>query len=292
MAASPQSDTKNIRYVRHIGSPYSGRLAAILGRCPGFLRTFVIEAGGIGGLLGRIVWSAIRHPTGYWSSVFDEMYQSLRRSFVALTVSIFGFMMFTSLLAVIFFKMLGAEQLFGPMMMLQSMRSWMLWVDSMVVAGVIGAALTSDLGARKVREELEAMEVMGIDPVRELAVPRIVSITLTTTMISVPSMLVSNLAILMGAEYVAHLSAADFYSNVYSNVGITDVFSVIVYCTIVGLLIGSICCYKGFEAAGGAIGLGRAVNQGVVISFVAIWILLLVYQAIAMGLFPEAGEFR
>jgi phospholipid/cholesterol/gamma-HCH transport system permease protein len=63
-------------------------------------------------------------------------------------------------------------------------------------------------------------------------------------------------------------------------------------CFLSGLLIGTVCCYKGLNAAGGAIGLGRAVNQAVVISFVALFVMQLGYNAIVLGLFPGLGEFR
>src|SRR3546814_2757963 len=77
----------------------------------------------------------------------------------------------------------------------------------MVVAGVIGTALTADVGARKVREEIDAMMVMGIDPVRDLAVPRVLSITFITTLLAVPSLLVTILSMQIGATYVAGMPA-------------------------------------------------------------------------------------
>src|SRR3546814_6704442 len=143
----------------------------------------------------------------------------------------------------------------------------------MGVAGVIGTALTADVGARKVREEIDAMMVMGLDPVRDLAAPRVLSITFITTLLAVPSLLVTILSMQIGAKYVAGMPASHFHSNLFSNLAPVDILSVMVNSVLIGLLIGTICCYKGFTASGGAIGLGRSVNQAVALSFVSVWIL-------------------
>jgi len=243
-------------------------------------------------LLAKILKSAVLHPRGYWGAVADDMFLTLKQASLPIAAAIFGFLIFMSILTVQFFAMAGATQLFGPLLLLQAMRTFTMWIVSMVVAGVIGSALTADIGARKVREEIDAMEVMGIDPIRDLAVPRVVSVTLLTTLLSVPALLVTVLSMQVGAQYVAQQSSADFMSNLFSNVSPIQVVAVVINCFLVGLLIGVVCCYKGLNASGGAIGLGRAVNQAVVISFVGVWVLQLAFNAILLGLFPNLGNFR
>lgn len=287
-----ESGTDSMGYVPDLGGPYSGRMSKVVGYTPKFLRGFIIEAGGMARLLGNILSSASRRPIGYWGAVVDDMAMTIKRSWLPVSMGIFGFLMFASILTVQFVSMVGAEQLFGPVLFLQTTRSFTVWVDAIVVAGVIGAALTADLGARKVREELDAMEVMGVDPVRDIAVPRVISITLITTLLSVPSLIVTVLSMQLGAQYVVHMPAADFYQTLFANATATDLVAVVINSFLVGLLIGTVCCYKGFAAAGGATGLGRAVNQAVVIAFVSVWIMQLAYQALILGLFPNLGQFR
>jgi phospholipid/cholesterol/gamma-HCH transport system permease protein len=259
---------------------------------PPKVRGPVVEAGGMVDLLVKIVKSAVMHPRGYWIDVADDMYQTLKQASLPIAAAIFGFLIFMSILTVQFFAMAGATQLFGPLLLLQAMRTFTMWIVSMVVAGVIGSALTADIGARKVREEIDAMEVMGVDPIRDLAVPRVVSLTLLTTLISVPSIIVTIVSMQVGANYVAGQSGADFHSNLFANVSPVQVLAVVANCFLVGLLIGTICCYKGLNASGGAIGLGRAVNQAVVLSFVGVWVLQLAFNALLLGLFPNLGNFR
>lgn len=272
--------------------PYDNPLSNSLRWLPPKVRRPVVEAGGMVDLLVKIVKSAVLHPRGYWGDVADDMYQTLKQASLPIAAAIFGFLIFMSILTVQFFAMAGATQLFGPLLLLQAMRTFTMWIVSMVVAGVIGSALTADIGARKVREEIDAMEVMGVDPIRDLAVPRVVSLTLLTTLISVPSIIVTIISMQVGANYVAGQSSADFHSNLFANVSPVQVLAVVANCFLVGLLIGTICCYKGLHASGGAIGLGRAVNQAVVLSFVGVWVLQLAFNALLLGLFPNLGNFR
>jgi phospholipid/cholesterol/gamma-HCH transport system permease protein len=283
---APAEDT------RSAAGPYSSTLSKAVGFTPNFVRGFVIEAGGMMELLAKITWSAVRHPVGYWGAVRDDMYRTLKQSWLAITLALAGFLVFISVDVVIFFNMVGATKLYGPVLLAESLRAFTMWIDAMVVAGVVGASLTADVGARKVREELDAMQVMGIDPVRELGVPRVVSITLFTSLLSIPSLLVTMVSMQFGANFTAHMSAAAFYSNLFEDVRPISIYALIVGNVLVGLLIGSICCYKGFTASGGAVGLGRAVNQAVVISFVAVWVEQLAFVALLLGLFPELGTYK
>ncbi|WP_460847759.1 ABC transporter permease [Nocardioides ultimimeridianus] len=280
------------RRVRRPVGPYDGTLNGVLAKVPLRLRRPIQEAGGMVDLLLQILKSAITKPVGYWGAVADDMFGTMRTASAPIGAAIFGFLIFMSILTVQFFQMAGATQLFGPLLFLQAIRTFTMWIVSMVVAGVIGSALTADLGARRVREEIDAMEVMGVDPIRDLALPRVVSITLITTLLSVPALLVTMLSMQLGGLYVAHQPAAHFQSNLFANVSPVQILAVVVNCFLVGILIGTICCYKGFTASGGAIGLGRAVNQAVVLSFIAVWVLQLAFNALLLGLFPDLGNFR
>ena len=271
---------------------YAGAMPALVGAVPAPIRGPLIEAGGMARLFGKISVSAVRQPRGYWGNVLDDMHRTIKQAWLPVSAAIFGFLMFVSILTVIFFDMSGAVPLFPPMLFLHAVRTFTIWVVSMVVAGVIGAAATADIGARKVREELDAMQVMGIDPVRELALPKVISITFVTTLLTMPSLFVTGFSMQLGARYVAHVPSAEFYHNLFDNLDPKDVLGLVINGFLVGLLIAVVCCYKGLNAGGGAIGLGRAVNQAVVTSFVGIWILELGYQALLLGLFPELGSFR
>jgi phospholipid/cholesterol/gamma-HCH transport system permease protein len=259
---------------------------------PASVRGVVTEAGGMSRLLGTVLWSAIRHPKGYWNDVVEEMFFTIQRSWLSITVALSGFLLMLSVPSSQFLQLAGVGELYGPILLVQSTRTFTVWVAALLVAGVIGAAMTAELGSRKVREELDAMSVMGIDPIRTLVVPRVVSVTLVTTLLAIPAELITVLTSQLSAKIIGGLTAADFYQFQWLTLSPIEVLSMIGNCFLAGLLIGTVCCYKGVTAAGGAIGLGKAVNQAVVISFVALFIMQLGYNALILGLFPGLGEFR
>jgi phospholipid/cholesterol/gamma-HCH transport system permease protein len=274
------------------GGPFSGQLNTAVSYIPKPARSVIGEAGGMAHLLVTVLWSAIRHPRGYWSDVVDEMHYTIKRSWISITAALFGFLLALSVPSMQFVQLAGVGELYGPLLLTQSTRTFTVWVATLLVAGVIGAAITAELGSRKVREELDAMQVMGIDPIRTLVVPRVVSVALITTLLSIPAELITILSSQFSSWYIGGIQPAEFYSFLWLNMSTTEVVAMVVNCLLAGLLIGSVCCYKGLSAAGGAMGLGKAVNQAVVISFVALFVMQLGYNALILGVFPGLGAFR
>lgn len=280
------------RPARRRSGPYSGPVSRAVGFVPGPIVRVVAEAGGMTALLVQIVWSIVRKPYGFWHAVLDDLYVTLRRAAFPMAAAIFGFLLFFSLVVVIFFNQAGAVSLGSALLFMYGFRAFTIFVVATVVAGVAGTALTADLGSRKIREELEAMEVMGVDPIRELVVPRAISVTLLTTLVVLPGLLVTAIGLQFGASYYGHLSAAEFYHTLFSSLATVELISVLLNCFLLGLLIATVCCYKGLTAVGGPIGLGRAVNHAVVICYLSLFVFQLGYNAVFLGLFPEVGSLR
>jgi phospholipid/cholesterol/gamma-HCH transport system permease protein len=239
------------------GGPYDSPLSRGAAYLPSKVTAVLVEAGGISQLIVTVLWDAIRHPRGYWADTVEEMSFTVKRSYIAIVLALAGFLLMLSVPSQKFLNLAGVDELYGPLLLVQSTRTFTVWVATLLVAGVVGASMTAELGSRKVREELDAMEVMGIDPIRTLVLPRMVSVTIVTTLLAIPAELITIGSTIFSAQFI-----------------------------------GGICCYKGINAAGGAIGLGRAVNQAVVISFVSLFVMQLGYNALVLGFFPGLGEFR
>lgn len=272
--------------------PYSLRTARLLGYLPRSLRNAVVEAGGIAELLASVVISAVKRPTGYWRAVLIDSYASLRRASLPATLAIGGFLIFVAVMVITNLRVVGAESMYPPMVTQFAAQTFTIWINSIVVTGVIGAGITADIGARKVREEIDAMEIMGVDPLRELIIPKVFSVAFIMTLWSVPSLFVTMIFAEVGGLYVGKIGPAYFFYDIFRSFSAIDIFALVVNSLLVGLLIGTVCCYKGIVAAGGAIGLGKAVNQAVVVSFVSVWVLQLAYQSLLLRLFPDMGAYR
>ena len=83
----------------------------------------------------------------------------------------------------------GALDRLGGFFVLASIREFAPFVTAIVLAGVAGTAITADLGARKIREELDALQVLGVDPVKNLVVPRFLALMLVTGLFDIYAIL-------------------------------------------------------------------------------------------------------
>lgn len=250
------------------------------------------EVGEMCQLLAQVVRSVVREPRGFWGDVRDQMWDTLRLCFVpmAFACTAFGFGA-PGLQAGNIYILFGIPERLGSFFVMASVREFAPWINAMVVAGVVGTAITADLGARRTREEIDAMEVLGIDPVRTLILPRIIAVTLMTGLMDLLALVFGVLGGYLAALQLGASSAA-FQDNFFANATTVDLLGSVAKTTVFGLVIAVVCCYKGFNASGGPAGVGRAVNQAVVISFASIWTINFIFTTILLGLAPQIQVYR
>ena len=175
--------------------------------------------------------------------------------------------------------------------MLASIREFAPLVDAMIVAGVAGTAITADLGARKIREELDALQVLGVDPVKNLVVPRFLALMLVTGLLDIYALIFGIFGGVL-AELVYHAPLGPFLATFFTNASVTDLWGSVVKTTMFGAIIAIVCCYKGMTASGGAAGVGRAVNQAVVIAFLGILAFNYVFTQTLLATHPEISVIK
>jgi phospholipid/cholesterol/gamma-HCH transport system permease protein len=180
----------------------------------------------------------------------------------------------------------------GAFAIMASVRELATWINGMVVAGVAGTAICSDLGARKIRDELDALAVLGTDLVKTLIVPRFLALGIMTVVFNYWNTLISIIGQMVADMTVWHETAAGFVSTFSSNFTIAEVVFNGLKVLSFGFIIAIVCCYKGMNAKGGAAGVGRAVNQAVVISFCAIYIYNYLINSLLLGAFPGTAVLR
>ncbi|MCQ4080821.1 ABC transporter permease [Streptomyces sp. RB6PN25] len=254
---------------------------------PASVRKPVLEVGHMCQLLGQVVYSAVRSPKGYWGDTLEEMYSLLKLCFWPGMLSMAGFGFLICVMGVGLLTLLGADNRMGAFWVMADIREIAAFMVGMVVAGVIGTSITSDLGARKVREELDALKVLGMDPIRMLVIPRVIA---TAVMCALLNCLTSFVGVLLGLLAVRALgdtTNAAYIDSMSHNLYAADVWGAELKTLLAGLLIGVICSYKGLHAGGGPEGVGRAVNQAVVTCFAMVWVLNFFFNAIAQGLNPN-----
>jgi phospholipid/cholesterol/gamma-HCH transport system permease protein len=251
------------------------------------------QAGEMTWLFGVVMKGAVRRPRGYWGDVRDQMYSILRLCWVPMVISTFAFGFGApGLQALNFFALFGTPERLGSFFIMASVREFAPWINAMVVAGVVGTAITADLGARRIREELDALEVLGVDPVRTLVLPRVVALFLMTGLLDIVALIFGSLGGFVAAVRVGGATQSAFIDTFFDNATTPDLWGSVVKTALFGLIIGVVCCYKGMRAEGGPAGVGRAVNQAVVVSFAGIWIFNYVFTTILLALNPGMQVFK
>ncbi|OBG98808.1 ABC transporter permease [Mycobacterium sp. E3251] len=144
-------------------------------------------------------------------------------------------------------------------------------VTVMVVAGAGGTAICADLGARTIREEIDALEVLGIDPIHRLVVPRVVASTIVAVLLNGLVVAVGLAGAYVFSVYVQNVSSGGYVSTLTALTGLPEVVIAIIKAATFGLIAGLVGCYRGLIVRGGSKGLGTAVNETVVLCFIALF---------------------
>src|SRR5271170_2501226 len=221
-------------------------------------------------LTGRTLASALRPPYPYGGELVSQFLFTLQLVWLPLLISIVTISYGApGIQAANFLNLIGAVDRLGGFFVLAAIREIGPFITAVVVAGVAGTAITADLGARKVREELDALQVLGVDPVKNLVVPRFLSLMLVTGLFNIYAVLFGLFGGLL-AEIESGGSLGPFWATLFEGSSTTDLWGSELKAMMFGAIIAIVCCYKGMTASGGAEGVGKAVNEAVVISFLGI----------------------
>ncbi|WP_067970865.1 MlaE family ABC transporter permease [Mycolicibacter icosiumassiliensis] len=141
----------------------------------------------------------------------------------------------------------------------------------LVVAGVGSTAICADLGARTIREEIDALEVMGIDPIRRLVVPRVLAATLIAGLLNSLVIIVGLVGGFVFSVYLQDISGGAYLSTLTLVTGLPEVLIALAKAISFGVIAGLVGCYRGLTVSGGAKGIGIAVNETVVLCVLALF---------------------
>jgi phospholipid/cholesterol/gamma-HCH transport system permease protein len=184
---------------------------------------------------------------------------------------------------------LGAQSFAGATAVLAVVREAAPIAAALIIAGAAGSAICSDMGSRKIREEIDAMEVLGVNPIARLVVPRVLATIFVAIMIN-------GLVIAAGigggyffTVIIQHNSAGAYLSSFTALATLPDLYISMVKAAMFGWLAAIVGAYKGLNAGGGPSGVGRAVNESVIIAFMLLFFLNTIITAIYFQVVPPPG---
>lgn len=168
----------------------------------------------------------------------------------------------------------GTQEAIGAIVGLSMVRELGPMMTSLLVAGRIGSAMAAEVGAMKVYEEIDALRTLEINPVRYLAMPRLIA-----CVFAVPALVIfADLIGIVGGGVVAAVNPkinvpfSVYYDNLVRSLDYKEVLKGLFKAFVFGGIIAQVGCYIGFKTSGGARGIGESTTRSVVVSFVLIMI--------------------
>lgn len=243
-------------------------------------------------LTGKTIRSALRPPYPYGEEFVAQFLFALKVCWFPLLISTvaFGFGA-PGIQAANILSLIGALDRLGGFFVLASIREFAPFVTAIIMAGVAGTAITADLGARKVREELDALEVLGVDTVKNLVVPRFLALMLLTGLFDIFALIFGIVGGVVTTLFY-HAPLTGFWATLLTSSSVTDLWGSVLKTTLFGAIIAIVCCYKGMTASGGAEGVGRAVNQAVVIALLGVFAFNYVFTQTLLATHPSLAVFK
>ncbi|OHU33021.1 MlaE family ABC transporter permease [Mycobacteroides chelonae] len=183
----------------------------------------------------------------------------------------------------------GATSLAGAASGLAVIRQAASLVAAVLMASAVGSAIAADLGSRMMREEIDAMEVMGVSAIRRLVAPRFAAAVLVGVMLTGVTCFVGFLASYLFNVYVQNGASGSFVAtfSAFANTG--DMIVALLKAVVFGAIVAIVACQKGLSTKGGPIGVANSVNAAVVEAILILMIVNVVISQLYIMLFPRTG---
>ncbi|MDD5153932.1 MAG: ABC transporter permease [Thermodesulfobacteriota bacterium] len=219
-------------------------------------------------LISALSWAFI--PPLRIRNIFKQMeFIGVKSIFIVILTGLFtgGVLALQSYYA---FRKFGGESLLGATVALSMTRELGPVLTALMVTGRAGSAIAAELGTMRVTEQIDALAVMAINPVKYLVVPRIIAGILVVPILTVIDDFVGIVGGYIIGVGLLKINPGIFMAKMIELVELSDIFNGLFKSVCFGLLLTLIGCYKGYHTRGGAEGVGRATTESVVVSSVSI----------------------
>lgn len=186
----------------------------------------------------------------------------------------------------------GFEQRMGVLVTLSLVKELGPVLAGVMLAGRVGGALTAELGTMHVTEQIDALRVMGVDPIRYLVLPRFIACLCLAPLLTFFCDLIGSIAGWLIAVVLKGIPSEPYWAYIRDAVEWWDVATGFIKSLVFGGSIGLIACYKGFTCRPGAEGVGRACTESFVVSFIVILATDFFIATLMQGLYKTIWGFR
>jgi phospholipid/cholesterol/gamma-HCH transport system permease protein len=248
------------------------------------LRGPMEAVGGLFAMGADAVLFTFRRPF-QWREFLEQAWFVARVSMLPTLLVAIPFTTLVSFTLNILLRELGAADLSGAGAAFGAVTQLGPLVTVLIVAGAGATAMCADLGSRTIREEIEAMEVLGINPVQRLVTPRMLASGLVAFLLNSLVVIIGILGGYVFSVLIQGVNPGAFAAGITLLTGVPEVIISCVKALLFGLIAGLVACYRGLTiTGGGAKAVGNAVNETVVYAFMALFVINVVVTAIGIRL--------
>lgn len=168
------------------------------------------------------------------------------------------------------FRLFNAEGVTGAVVALSLFRELGPVMASLMVAARCGSAMAAEIATMRVTQQIDALKVMSVDPIGYLISPRLLAGVVMVPMLTIVFCLLGMLGCYVICLGILGINEAVFFDKIEQLVEFEDITNALVKASVFGLIVSIVSCRKGYYASGGAVGVGRATTEAVVISSVSV----------------------
>jgi phospholipid/cholesterol/gamma-HCH transport system permease protein len=240
--------------------------------------------GGLFAMSGDAVRCVFKRPF-QWREFLEQSWFVARVSLAPTLLVAIPFTVLVSFVLNILLRELGAADLSGAGAAFGAVTQIGPLVTVLIVAGAGATAMCADLGSRTIREEIDAMEVLGINPVGRLVTPRMLASGLVAMLLNSLVVIIGILGGYVFSVFIQDVNPGAFAAGITLLTGMPEVVISFVKAALFGLIAGLVACYRGLMiTGGGAKAVGNAVNETVVYAFMALFVINVVVTAVGIRL--------
>ena len=235
---------------------------------------FICRAAGRAGIMLFSAFASVRHAFAERPrrEVLSQMFVSGIKSLGVITVVAVFTGMILALQTGIELRRFNQEVNIGTAVMVSMLREMGPFMTGLILAACVGSSIAAQLGTMVVSEEIAALEIMSIDPIRLLVTPRLIAMCIMTPLLSFYTCVMG----LIGGGIVGstqlNVSWAAYIDNATKYADVKDMNTGILKAFLFGVIITTVACHQGFSTTQGAVGVGMATRKSVIVSFLMILI--------------------
>jgi phospholipid/cholesterol/gamma-HCH transport system permease protein len=230
---------------------------------------FIEQTGLIARYFGEVLGWMFRPPFRFRLFLDQFLFVANASAFIVCLTGIFTGMVFA--VQIYFgFRMIDPAPLVGPSVAIGFVRELGPVFTAIVVTGRAGAAMAAQLGTMRVTEQIDAMDVMAVNSIQYLCVPRIVASFFAMPLLTSLFNFVGNLGSYGTGVYLLNIDPVIFFSHLQEIVQVRDLIQGLIKAAAFGIIFSTIGTFKGYYTKGGAEAVGRSTNEAVVVTLVLI----------------------